>query len=168
MTGISKVVFFRLTLFAMVAFATPAIAATDWDRIANVKHAAEQIGDIQAQGGADQAFRFIVACYKTHSLAAEYSRPFESCIAQDFMLSQALVLIYDKIDPAVLTRMGAPTRDLLQQTLNQRVNSAYANYGIEPKEGLKLKAIVDEYGMPVFLKHVFPGKGSAAGSEAKP
>ena len=140
-------------------------AVPDWDRVANVKHAAEQIGDIQAKGGAERAFRFITACYKTHSLASAYSRPFESCIAQDFMLSQTLALIYERLDPAVLKRIGVPTKDMLQQSLNQRVNGAYANYQMPPSEGYALKAIVDEHGMPVFFKYVFP-KGDVPNSAA--
>ena len=145
-----------------------AAPAYDWDRVANVKNAATQIGEIQARGGADQAFRFISACYKTHSLASAYSRPFESCIAQDFMLTQALALIYEKVKPAVLQKMGAPTRDMLQQALNQRVNAAYANYAMEPGEGHALKAIVDEHGMPVFFKLVFPDKAGADSSKVEP
>jgi hypothetical protein len=159
----SLAVAFLLTLSPVGSVS--ATAAPDWDRVANVKRAAEQIGEIQARGGADQAFRFITACYKTHSLASAYSRPFESCIAQDFMLTQALALIYDKVKPAVLKKMGAPTRDMLQYALNQRVNAAYANYSMEPGEGHALKAIVDEHGMPLFFKLVFPDKG---GTNASP
>ena len=171
MNGLSGKRHRRIALLAWIGCCGPAAAGAasppDWDRVANVKHAAEVLGEIQAQGGADQAFRFISACYKTHSLAAAYSRAFESCIAQDFMLSQTLALIYDRIDPAVLKRMGAPTRDILQQTLNQRVNGAYATYEMPPSEGNALKAIVDEHGMPVFFKFVFP-KGQGAPAEAKP
>ena len=161
-----------LMLSVIAALAVqPARAASppDWDRVANVKHAAEQLGAIQAQGGADRAFQFISACYKTHSLAAAYSRAFESCIAQDFMLSQTLAVIYDRLDPAVLQKMGAPTRDMIQQALNQRVNGAYAVYEMPASEGYALKAIVDQHGMPVFFKYVFPDKSKGSSPpEGKP
>jgi hypothetical protein len=158
-----------LGLVAAMVF-QPANAATpiDWDRVENVRQAAAKLGEIQARQGADQAFRFITACYKTHGLASAYSRAFESCIAQDFMLTQALALIYERIDPAKLKTMGAPTRELLQQSLNQRVSGAYANYEMAPSEGLTLKAIVDEHGLPIFMKAVFPAKGGGAGAPAVP
>ena len=150
-----------VSLLVQLAASCPAVAAPDWDRVANVKAAAKQIGEIQAQGGADQAFRFIVACYKTHGLASNYSKAFEGCIAQDFMLTQALALIYARVDPAQLQKLGAPTREQLQQTMNQRVNGAFANYQIPAREGLALKAIVDKHGLPVFFNIVFPKQGGA-------
>jgi hypothetical protein len=142
-----------------------AATAVDWDRIENVKHAAMKIGEIQSRQGAEQAYKFIAACYKTHGLASAYSRAFESCIAQDFMVTQAMALVYEKVDPAALQKMRAPTRDQLQAALNQRVNGAYANYAMAGSEGLALKEIVDQHGMPVFFKYVFPDKGARPGSD---
>ena len=173
MNGLSRKLYRRMALLAWIACCGPAAAGyaspPDWDRVANVKHAAGLLGAIQAQGGADRAFQFISACYKTHSLAAAYSRAFESCIAQDFMLSQTLAVIYDRLDPAVLQKMGAPTRDMIQQALNQRVNGAYAVYEMPASEGYALKAIVDQHGMPVFFKYVFPDRSkNGSPPEGKP
>jgi hypothetical protein len=150
------------TVFALFggsnAFSATAI---DWDRIENVKQAAVKIGEIQSRQGAEQAYKFIAACYKTHGLASAYSRAFESCIAQDFMVTQAMALVYEKVDPAALQKMRAPTRDQLQAALNQRVNGAYATYQMQGSEGLALKDIVDQHGMPVFFTYVFPTKDGA-------
>jgi len=142
-----------LTLPAVAHAAAPTY---DWDRVANVKAAAEQIGQIQASQGADKAFVFITNCYKTHGLGSSYSKYFEGCIAQDLMLMEALAAIYSRVDPAVLRRSGSPSVDQLQAALNQRIGGAYATYKIPPTEAQALKKIVDTHGMPVFLKIVFP------------
>lgn len=149
-----------IAVFAAVALAiAPARAAPptyDWDRVANVKVAAKQIGEIQVAQGADKAFEFINNCYKTHSLAASYSKYFEGCIAQDLMLMEALAAIYSRVPPDRLRRTGAPSVELLQRSLNQRIAGAYGTYNIPPTEVQSLKKIVDSHGMPVFLKIVFP------------
>ena len=140
---------------------SPVLAAgkPDWDRVANVKAAAQQIGEIQAHQGADKAFKFINDCYKTHGLAAAYSKAFEGCIAQDLMLMEALAAIYGRVDPQVLRKSGAPSVDQLQATLNQRLSSAYATYSMPVSEGIELKKIVDTHGLPLFIKIVFPKSG---------
>ena len=149
--------FFACILAAIAAHSALA-AAPDWDRVANVKAAAVQIGEIQVQQGADKAFKFITDCYKTHGLAAAYSKAFEGCIAQDFMLMEALAAIYSRVDPKVLQQNGVPSVAQLVDRLNERVSGAYANYQMPPGEGQALRKIVDTYGMPVFLKIIFPKK----------
>ena len=155
-----------IALAALSGF-PPAQAAPDWDRVANVKSAAVQIGEIQVNQGADRAFKFITDCYKTHGLAAAYSKAFEGCIAQDFMLMEALVAIYSRVDPKVLQQNGVPSVAQLQDRLSQRVSGAFANYQMPPAEGLALKKIVDTYGMPVFLKIIFPKKDGDSGAKGE-
>jgi hypothetical protein len=145
-----------------------AAAAPDWDRPANIKSAATQIGEIHARGGADTAFKFIVACYKTHGLASKYSKAFEGCIAQDLMLMEVLARIYARVPPEDLARTGVPSPEVLVHSLNQRVGSALAQYKIAPSEGLAIKALVDKHGMPEFLRIVFPPKDGGKSGEAKP
>ena len=146
-------------ILAAIAAHPTLAAAPDWDRVANVKAAAAQIGEIQVQQGADKAFKFITDCYKTHGLAAAYSKAFEGCIAQDFMLMEALAAIYSRVDPQVLQRNGVPSVGQLQDSLRQRVSGAYATYQLPASEGQTLKKIVETYGMPIFLKIIFPKKG---------
>ncbi len=145
----------------LTGLSCPATAAPDWDRVANVKAAAQQIGEIQARGGAEQAFKFITACYKTHGLASKYSKAFEGCIAQDVMLMQALSLIYDRVDPALLEKRGAPTPAQLQRSLNQRVSGAFAQYEIPATEAPVLQKLISQHGMPIFVKIVFPDAAPA-------
>jgi hypothetical protein len=146
---------------AAASAASAAPASYDWDRVANVRVAAKQIGEIQVAQGADKAFEFINNCYKTHSLANAYSKYFEGCIAQDLMLMEALAAIYSRVAPDQLRKTGAPTVQQLQQALNHRIAGAYATYDMPPTEVQGLKKIVDTHGMPVFLKIVFPKTGNA-------
>ncbi len=153
-------------LVSIVCLASTATAAPDWDRAANVKAAAQQIGEIQSRGGAEQAFKFITACYKTHGLASKYAKAFEGCIAQDVMLMHALSLIYARVDPAILEKNGAPSPETLQRALNQRVSGAFAQYDIPISEARVLEEVIREHGMPVFVKLAFPNSGPAP-SKAK-
>lgn len=151
-------------LAAVIVAIGPAQAASDigWDRVANVEAAAAQIGDVQAQAGVEQAFRFISACYKTHGLASAYSKAFEGCIAQDYMVSQTLAKIYLRLPKEALDKMGAPTAEQIDQSFNQRAAGAFAQYQRTPEDALALRGIVEAHGVPVFLKRVFPDKGGAA------
>ena len=148
-----------IVTLAAASSAHAAPHAYDWDRVANIKVAAKQIGEIQAAQGADKAFEFINNCYKTHSLAASYSKYFEGCIAQDLMLMEALAAIYSRLPASSLSKTGAPSVEQLQRALNQRIAGAYATYDMPPTEVRDLKKIVDTHGMPVFLKIVFPKNG---------
>jgi hypothetical protein len=132
-----------------------AVAAPDWDRVANIKGAAAQIGDIQAREGADRAFKFIAACYRTHGLASKYSKAFEGCIAQDYMQSRALALVYERVEPEQLRRIGAPSAADVMSTLKNRLGAAFGKYAIPSAEGQDFLRLVETHGMPVFVKAVF-------------
>lgn len=133
-------------------------AASDigWDRVANVEAAASQIGDVQVQGGVEQAFRFISACYKTHGLASAYSKAFEGCIAQDYVVSQTLAKVYLRVPKEALDKIGAPTAEQIDRSFNARAADAFAQYKRTPEDALALRGIVEARGVPVFLKRVFP------------
>ena len=141
-------------------------AAISWDRVANVEMAARQIGEIQVRGGVEQAFKFISACYKTHSLASKYSKAFEGCIAQDFIVSRALVEIYSRVPPETLRKIGSPSPQQLDQSFKQRAGSAFAQYEVATSDAVALAGIIEKHGLPVFLKIVFPQP--ATQPDAKP
>ncbi len=147
-----------MTLAACVL--TPASAATgkpDWDQSANIKDAALRIAEIQRTQGASKAFDYISDCYKTHSLSSEYTKAFEGCIAQDYLETQILALVYSRLPPEALKKMGAPDPKMLAETMGQRVTAAFATYKIPVARVEKFKKIVDEDGFPVFFKALFPG-----------
>jgi hypothetical protein len=143
-------------------------AANDisWDRVANVESAAKQIGEVQAQAGVEKAFSFISACYKTHGLASAYSKAFEGCIAQDYLVSKTLVQIYERVPKEVLEKNGAPSPEKIDQSFKNRTASAFAQYKRSPEDALALRGVVEQHGVPVFLKIVFPG--NQAGANAAP
>ena len=90
---------------------TSLVAAQDpkWDQVANIKEAATRLAQMQRTQGATKAFVFIDACYRTHSLSSEYTKAFEACIAQDYLETQILALIYSRMSPDALKRTGAPS-----------------------------------------------------------
>ncbi len=146
------------------AVVSPAAAASEvsWDRIENVKAAAQNIGGIQKTGGAEAAYKFIAACYKTHGLASAFSKAFEGCIAQDYMQSRALALVYGRLPPERLQQLGAPTAEKLVEALKKRLGAAFGQYQIAAAEGEAFLKLVDLHGMPVFMTTVFPRTGKSA------
>jgi hypothetical protein len=140
--------------------AAQARAAADfkpsWDQVANIKDTAERLGKLHRARGARAAYDFIDACYRTHSLAENFGQAFESCIAQDFMESQMLARLYSRMPRDMLAKLGAPTPEHLTAAMGRRVGAAFAQYNIPATYGLSLKKLVDEHGMPVFVKIVLP------------
>jgi hypothetical protein len=132
-------------------------APPKWDRAANIRDAAQRIGNIQRTRGAEAAIKFIDACYRTHGLASAYTAAFEGCIAQDYLESNLLVRIYSRLPPEQLKRIGAPTAQAIAQAMGRRVVAAFSQYKIGTVEAEAFKADVDKHGLPVFLKTVFPG-----------
>ena len=128
----------------------------DWDQVENIKEAALHLADLQRTQGANRAFQFIDACYRTHSLQVEYSRPFEACIAQDYLETRILALIYSRMPPESLKRAGMPTPQMLADTMGKRVVTAFRSYKVPVSEVQAFKKLVDEHGFPVFFKALFP------------
>jgi hypothetical protein len=123
---------------------------------------------MQRRQGATKAFEFIDACYKTHILSSDYTRALEACIAQDYMETQVLALVYSRIPVETLKKMGAPTPQLLARTMSIRVGQAFANYKV-PAERIKaFKQLVDRHGFPVFFSALFPGVKVPELKEAPP
>jgi hypothetical protein len=135
--------------------APPSVAIT-WDRVANIKEAAERIGLIQRTRGAEAAIKHIDACYRTHGLASAYSAAFEACIAQDYMETKLLTRIYGRLPPERLRKMGAPTAEQLAQAMGRRVVAAFQQYKVSAADASAFQGEVDKVGLPIFLRTVFP------------
>jgi hypothetical protein len=131
--------------------------APDWDQVANIKDAATRLAEMQRTQGAARTFKFIDACYKTHSLSSNYTKAFEACIAQDYLETQILALIYSRLPPETLKTLGAPTPQLLAETMGKRITAAFATYEVSVKRVETFKKLVDEHGFPIFFKALFPG-----------
>ena len=128
----------------------------DWDQAENIKDAATRLAQIQRTQGATKAFQFIDACYRTHRLSSTYTKAFEACIAQDYLETQILTLIYGRLSPDTLKRMGAPTPQVLTSTMLQRVGSSFAQYNVSKERIAEFKKNIDEHGFPLFFKTLFP------------
>ncbi len=148
-----------LALPMLLAVGVPLAAAgkPDWDQVANIKEAASRLAQMQRTQGATRTFAFIDACYKTHSLNSDYTKAFEACIAQDYLETQVLALIYSRIPPETLKKMGAPTPQLLAETMGRRIATAFASYDVPTARVKAFKKLVDEHGFPLFFKALFPG-----------
>lgn len=153
--------------FGLAALGGPAAAKPDWDQVANIKEAAEHIARLQTTKGAQKAYEFIDACYKTHGLASKYSKPFEACIAQDYMLTQGLALVYSRLPPDVLAKMRAVTPADLAMAMGKRIVAAFNQYKIPVSEAEKFKKLVDKHGFPIFAALVFPKDPAEAGKQKK-
>ena len=152
-----------MTIAAVMCAAQTASAKTaGWDQVANIKEAATHLGKIQKRQGATKAFDFIIACYKTQGLASKYSKYFEACIAQDYIHTQTLALIYSRLAPDALKKLRVPTPQQLSQAMGQRVTVAFQKYSISVAEAEAFKKLVDKYGFPTFASIVFP-KGVKSG-----
>ena len=137
---------------------TSLVAAQDpkWDQVENIKEAATRLAQMQRTQGATKAFTFIDACYRTHSLSSDYTKAFEACIAQDYLETQILALIYSRMSPEALKRTGAPSPQMLAESMSRRVGAAFGKYKITPEQVATFKKNVDEHGFPLFFQALFP------------
>ena len=137
---------------------TSLVGAQDpkWDQVENIKEAATRLAQMQRTQGATKAFTFIDACYRTHSLSSEYTKAFEACIAQDYLETQVLALIYSRMSPEALKRTGAPSPQMLAESMSRRVGAAFGKYKITPEQVAAFKKNVDEHGFPLFFQALFP------------
>ncbi|MDP1640066.1 MAG: hypothetical protein Q8L61_04025 [Hyphomicrobium sp.] len=137
---------------------TSLVAAQDpeWDQVENIKEAATRLAQMQRTQGATKAFVFIDACYRTHSLSSAYTKAFEACIAQDYLETQILALIYSRMSPEALKRTGAPSPQMLADSMQRRVGAAFGKYKVTPEQIATFKKNVDEHGFPLFFQSLFP------------
>lgn len=157
------VLLLALGVASAIALGTPRLAAAEepaqqptWDQVANIKEAALHLAQLQKTQGATKVYAFIDACYRTHSLSSQYTKPFEACIAQDYMETQILSIIYSRTPPEALKKLGAPSPKALVQTMMRRVGAAFAQYKIPKESILAFQRNLDEHGFPLFFKTVFP------------
>lgn len=142
----------------LVALPQAPAARETWDQAANIKDAAKRLAELHRRQGSAGVLKFLDACYRTQTLASKYSAGLESCMAQDYMHSQVLALIYARIPQAERVRMGTPAPEDIARSMGQRFVATFRQYKISTKEAEKFKKLVDVNGMPIFVKSVFPPK----------
>lgn len=143
-------------------------AKRDWNQVENVKDAAKRLGVMQTSQGADATLKFLEACYKTHMLAEKFTAGLEACMAQDYMLSQMLAVVYSRVPKEQRDTMKAPAADVIAHSMRGRFQSIFAQYKFTQDEAEGLKRAVDKHAMPIYIKAVFPKtKGKDGGEDKK-
>ena len=127
-----------------------------WNQEKNVKDAAKRLGALQRREGSEAVLKFLEACYKTHMLSETYSQGLESCMAQDYMLSQMLAVIYSKVPPEQLAKMKAPAADVIAASMRGSFQAIFQQYKFSQEQADALKKAVDKHAMPVYVKIMFP------------
>lgn len=144
----------------------PALAAKPaWDQAANIKEAANHLAKLHRAQGSQGVLKFLDACYRTHTLASEFNRGLEACMAQDYMHSQVLAVIYAKVPREEREKAGAPSPEVISKTMGGRFASIFAQYSVSAEAAALLKERIEKHGFPIFIKAVFPK--AAPGAEDK-
>ena len=143
-----------LALFGMGANAVA--APGNWDHEANVKDAATRLVILHRRQGSDAVMKFLDACYRTHSLASEFTQGLEACMAQDYMHTRALTLIYSRLPAERMQNVGAPTAQGIAAALNARFVNYFTQYKVTVADADDFKKIVERVGVPIFFQGVFP------------
>jgi hypothetical protein len=96
-------------------------------------------------------------------LSEEYTKALEACIAQDYMETQVLALVYSRVPPDALRQQGAPSPQVLANAMGHRITAAFANYKVPVSYVEAFKELLDEHGFPLFYKTLFPGSKMPSG-----
>lgn len=157
-----------VVLVTMLAANSAHAARGEWDHAANIKDAATRLAVLHKREGSQGVLKFLDACYRTHLLASDYTKGLEACMAQDYMHTQVLAIIYSKLPEAERKKLGAPSPDIMAQGMNQRFVTSFMQYKVTVADGEDFKKLVDKHGFPVFIKAIFPKEKSGEASDAKP
>ena len=162
-------ILFRKTFWAVMVSAllvVPAHAAKpDWDMAANIKEAAKHLAKLHRSQGSQGVLKFLDACYRTHTLASEFNRGLEACMAQDYMHSQVLAVIYARLPEEARTKSKMPSPDFIAKSMGARFSSIFSQYNYTPAQADDFKKSVDKHGFPIFLKAVFPKDAAGTGDK---
>jgi hypothetical protein len=112
-------------LLALSIASAPAVAKESWDHVANIKDAATRLAELHKRQGSQGVLKFLDACYRTQLLGSQFSQGLESCMAQDYMHSKVLAMIYARIPDAARMRMGTPSPEFIADSMKQRFDAAF-------------------------------------------
>ncbi len=141
-------------------------AAPEWNQAANIKQAANHLAKLHRAQGSQGVLKFLDACYRTHTLASKFNRGLEACMAQDYMHSQVLAVIYARLPEEARAKSNMPSPVFIAKSMGARFGSIFSQYNFTPAQSDDFKKSVDAHGFPIFLKAVFP-KGDVAPEEKK-
>lgn len=139
-----------------------------WDHKANITDAAKRLVVLHRREGSSGVLKFLEACYRTHLLSSEFTAGLESCMAQDLMHTQVLAMVYSRLPPDRIKKIGVPSPEVIAKSMNDRLVSSFMQYKVTVKDGDEFKRLVNAYGVPIFVKGVFPKSASPPGDAASP
>ena len=149
------------------AFAMPVAAKSAWDQAGNIKEAAKRLAVLHRTEGSQGVVKFLDACYKTHTIAAEYTAGLEACMAQDYIHSRVLAEIYAKLPEEARAKLHAPSAAFIANTMNARFAAIVTQYKISQPDADTLRKSFDKHGLPIFIKSAFPPKKKGDGEDGK-
>jgi hypothetical protein len=155
-----------LALIVAMLASAPVAAKENWDHVANIKDAAVRLAALHKREGSAGVLKFLDACYKTQLLSSKFSQGLESCMAQDYMHTQVLALIYSRIPEAERKRVGAPSPQELADNMGRRLVTAFSQYKKTIKDAEAFRKLVDKNGMPLFIKSVFSDENSSGANKS--
>ncbi len=152
-------------LVALLLALVPASALSKpaWDQEANIKDAAKRLALLHRGEGSQGVVKFLDACYKTHTIASEFSAGLEACMTQDYIHSRVLAEIYAKLPEEARAKLHAPSAEFIARTMNARFAAIRAQYKMSDADADTLKKSIDKVGLPIFIKSAFPPKKDVDG-----
>ena len=122
-----------------------------WDRAANIRAAATEIGQVQKEEGRFGVDRTIEDCYLEHVVEADrYTQQVETCLTQDILHSRFSAAIFARISPAVRQAEGTPEPKAVMQEMAQRVGRAFSQTRVEVDLARDIVKDIEVIGEPVF------------------
>ena len=101
-------------------------------------------------------------------LASQFGKGLEACIAQDYIHTQVLILVYSRMPPEAPKKLGIPSTQALGDGLNKRFVTVLLQYKMTTAEADDLKRLMDKHGTPIFVKATFPSAANAPSTPDKP
>jgi hypothetical protein len=139
----------------------------DWDRPANIKDAAKRLALLHRREGSTGVLKFLDACYRTHILSPKFSQGLEACMAQDYMHTQVLALIYGRLPDEQRKQNNMPSPQQMADAMGQRFVMAFSQYKVPTTDASGLKTLVDKNGMQIFMASVFPKAAPSDGQNSE-
>lgn len=127
-----------------------------WDRVQTIRQAAQRIAVVHRSKGPAAAYKLIDACYRTHSLADLYTEGMEICIVQDYLQTQMVTRVIERMAPGTLARSGVQSPKELRKIMQIRIGKTLKMFDMPPTFGTEVMKLAEKHGSPVYLAVLFP------------
>ena len=133
----------------------------------SAEEAAQRLSMLHKRSGSEGVLKFLDACYRTHTIATNFSAALEGCMAQDYVHSRVLVAVYARVPEAVRAERKLPSPEAIAGAMNSRFAAIFEQYKLKPNDVEALQAAFETHGVPIFVKSAFPGTDATGGDKAK-